>query len=451
MADMIVKGVHGCSREDEYVSPEDPLIRERLEWFRDQKLALFIHWGPCSQIGIDSSWALSDGDSSWSRAGMDWESDPDAFRRQYHDMAKCFNPIRFNPGKWADFAVENGFKYLLFTTKHHDGFCMFDTKYTDYKITDESCPFHTHKYANITKEVFDAFRSRGVAIAAYFSKPDWHCPYFWAEGMEKPIGYNRYPTYDPEEHPELWEKFTEFTHGQIMELMEDYGRIDILWLDGGWVKPIKKTGIRMSELIAKARVLQPWLISADRTVGGENENYITPEQCIPDHIIDVPWESCVTIGTQWAYKFSDTYKSSRTLVHMLVYTVGRGGNLVLDIGPQPNGELPLEAISVVKGMGDWLKTNGDAIYGTRAVDAGDSDKVMFTRKGESLYALIPIEEGEALGEDVFIPLNEKIQTVKCLGYEGGLPFESSDGGIKVSLPGELVGQNPYALAFEMKY
>jgi len=444
---MIVKGVHGCSREDEYVMPEDPLIRERLEWFRDQKLALFIHWGPCSQIGIDSSWSLSDGD--WSRAGMDWEKDPDAFRRQYHDMARCFNPIRFNPDKWADFAARNGFKYLLFTTKHHDGFCMFDTKYTDYKITDESCPFHTHKYANITKEVFDAFRARGVAIAAYFSKPDWHCPYFWAEGMEKPVGYNRYPTYDPEEHPELWEKFIEFTHGQIMELMEDYGRIDILWLDGGWVKPIKKTGIRMSELLAKARELQPWLISADRTVGGENENYITPEQCIPDHVIRVPWESCVTIGTQWAYKFSDSYKSSRTLVHMLIGTAGRGGNLVLDIGPQPNGELPLEAISVVEGMGRWLKVNGDAIYGTRAVEVEDSGDVMFTRKGDTVYALIPVEEGEALGESVLVPIDWEINRVSCLGYDGALAFERTEGGLRVSLPQALIGEEPYALALAL--
>ena len=449
MGDMIKNGVHASSREEKYVWPTDPLIRERLEWFQDQKLALFIHWGPCSQIGIDSSWALSDGDAHWSRKGMDWEPDPVAFRAQYHDMAKCFNPIRFNPDKWADFALENGFKYLLFTTKHHDGFCLFDTKYTDYKITGEDCPFHTHKYANITKEVFNAFRERGIAIAAYFSKPDWHCPYFWAEGMENPVAFNRYPTYSPAEHPELWEKFIEFTHGQIMELMEDYGRIDILWLDGGWVKPSRGTGIRMSELLAKARKLQPWLISADRTVGDENENYITPEQCIPDHIIKVPWESCITVGTQWAYKYSDTYKSSRTLVHMLIDTVSKGGNLVLDIGPQPNGELPLEAVTVVQGMGAWLKVNGDAIYGTRATDEYESEKVRFTKKGDSIYALVPLEEGEALSDTLLLPIKQAVHDVTYLGDGEKVPFKSTADGLELALPNPICGADTLAAVFKI--
>ncbi|MBQ3179303.1 MAG: alpha-L-fucosidase, partial [Clostridia bacterium] len=216
MADMIKQGLHGCSKEDSYVRPTDPLIQERLEWFQDQKLALMMHYGAYSQMGLDASWALSDGDSSWSRKDVDWESDPEAFRKQYTELYKSFNPVRLQPDKWAEFAAENGFRYLIFTTKHHDGFCMFDSRYTDYKVTSPDCPFHTHRYANIAREVFDAFRKKNIAIAAYFSKPDWNCPWYWAEGMEHPVGYNRNPTYDTGKYPEIWEKFTEFTHNQIM-------------------------------------------------------------------------------------------------------------------------------------------------------------------------------------------------------------------------------------------
>jgi alpha-L-fucosidase len=144
MGDMIKNGVHASSREEKYIWPADPLIRERLEWFQDQKLALFIHWGPCSQIGIDSSWALSDGDAHWSRKGMDWEPDPVAFRAQYHDMAKCFNPIRFNPDRWADFARENGFKYLLFTRLAADNNIFLSKRLFTSKSHHNFLVSHTH-------------------------------------------------------------------------------------------------------------------------------------------------------------------------------------------------------------------------------------------------------------------------------------------------------------------
>ena len=272
MADLIMKGMHGCSREDEYVRPENPLIQERLEWFCDQKLALMMHFGPYAQMGVCESWPLSNEDADWSRKGVTWEDDEKTFRKQYVDLNKSFNPVCIRPDQWAEMAKENGFKYLIFTTKHHDGFCMFDTQYTDYKITSPDCPFHTHKYADIVKHVFDAFREKDIAIAAYFSKPDWHCPWYWAKDMNLPVGHHRHPTYNPKEHPEIWNKYVEFTHNQIMELMENYGRIDILWLDGGQVNPKNGQDVRLSEVVARARKIQPWLITADRTVGGENEN-----------------------------------------------------------------------------------------------------------------------------------------------------------------------------------
>src|SRR5699024_9509780 len=169
----IKRGVHNFSAEDRWVKPEDPKLLERLEWFKDQKLALMMHCGTYSQLGLVESWSISDEDADRSREDIDWETDGEEFKRQYFDLNKTFNPIRFQPDVWADLAKEGGFKYLIFTTKHHDGFSMWDTQETDYKITNENCPFHAHQYADITRHVFDAFRKREIGIETYFSKADY--------------------------------------------------------------------------------------------------------------------------------------------------------------------------------------------------------------------------------------------------------------------------------------
>lgn len=464
MADLIKNGMHGCSAAENYVPPKDELLRERLEWFQDQKLALMMHFGPYAQMGICESWPLSEEDASWSRRDVDWEDDPKVFREQYVNLNRSFNPMRFVPEQWADVGARDGFKYFLLTTKHHDGFCMFDTKYTDYKITDPSCPFHTHKYANVVKHAFDAFRARGIAIAAYFSKPDWHCPWYWAEGMERPVGSWRNPTYDPKEHPDVWEKYVEFTHNQIMELVGgDYGRIDILWLDGGQVDPKNNQDIRLSEVLARARKIQPWLLSADRTIGGENENYITPEQSVPSDYVPVPWESCVTVGTGFAYKYGDTYKSPRELVSLLISVVCRGGNLALNVAPQPDGRLPKRAIESVDGMGAWLKANGEAIYSTRAYAPYDLGGFAYTQRASEgkVYAMYHMDEGEKLGRTLVIPFNQESKRVTLLDCgEVAFKYVELTGdeyaaagitrGIEVTLPYQLNGTCPIAPTFRIE-
>ncbi|MGO4107669.1 alpha-L-fucosidase [Paenibacillus sp. YAF4_2] len=159
---------------------------------------------------------MSDDSAHWSRSAVDWTDDMNEFRVQYRNMYKSFNPVRFQPEVWAELAEQCGFKYFMFTTKHHDGFCMWDTKTTDYKITNEACPFSTHQYADICKSLFDSFRKRDIPIHAYFSKPDWHSPYFWAPEFASPDqATTRHTNYDIGEHPELWERFVEYTHNQI--------------------------------------------------------------------------------------------------------------------------------------------------------------------------------------------------------------------------------------------
>ena len=450
MADMIKNGLHGCSRADSYIPPKEPEVQKKLEWFQDQKLAIMFHFGIYSQMGICESWPLSEEDSVWSRKAVDWEKDSKVFTEQYRNMNKSFNPVRFVPEDWAEFASRCGFKYAVFTTKHHDGFCMFDSQYSDYKVTAPDCPFHTHKNANIVKVLFDAFRAKGIGLAAYFSKPDWHCPWYWAEGFEKKPGYNRNPTYEISEHPEIWQKFEEFTHNQMMELVRDYGPIDVLWLDGGQVRPDNGQDIHLSKLAAKAREINPGLLFADRTVGGELENYITPEQSVPDSYIPVPWESCVTIGTGFSFRFEDTYKSPRTLVNMLSSVVCRGGNLALNIGPQPDGRLPIGAMRSCEGLGEWLRVNGSAIYGTRAVAPYEIGSIGFTKCGNTVNAILRLEEGESLPVNTFIPWEGKKSNVRLLGAEEPIEAEILDGGILVKW-GKLAGTNPIApvVAFDI--
>ena len=244
--------------------------------------------------------------------------------------------MKFNPEYWADLAKEAGMKYFVFTTKHHDGFCMWDTRETDYKITSEECPFHTAPNADIVKELFRAFGERDFMIGAYFSKPDWNSPYYWSDRWQHG---DRNVNYKIKDHPWMWEKFCDFTYNQVKELMTGYGNVDIIWLDGGWVAQENRgQDIKMDRIVDMARGYQPGLIVVDRWVGGKYENYRTPEQKIPEKPWDYPWETCMTMANQWSYLPGDKYKSTRELVHYLVDIVSKGGNFLLNVGVDGNGE-----------------------------------------------------------------------------------------------------------------
>ena len=309
--------------DEKYVPETNPAVLAKLSQWQDIKFGLLMHWGTYSQWGIVESWSLSPEEYGWCvrEAG----SNPNnyfAYKKEYEGLKNTFNPVKFDPGKWATAAKNAGMKYVVFTTKHHDGFCMFDTKYTDYKITDPACPFSANPRKNITKEIFDAFRNEGLWAGAYFSKPDWHSPDYWDP---KYPPRDRNVNYEPEANPEQWNRFTEYTHNQILELLTEYGKIDILWLDGGWVRQVEKNeilkwyeenveatdngyltrrivnqDIKMDELVKKAREIQPDLIVVDRAVPGINQNYLTPENRVPDKPLPYPWESCIIAGQSWS-------------------------------------------------------------------------------------------------------------------------------------------------------
>ncbi|MCU0521174.1 MAG: alpha-L-fucosidase, partial [Anaerolineae bacterium] len=363
-------------------------LQERLDWFMDQRFGCIIHWGPYSQWDCIESWPLVPADT-WARPDdlapwIERGRDLDRFSLDYRALNRSFNPVEFDPDAWAAIIADAGMRYVALTTKHHDGFCMFDTGTTDYRITHPDCPFHVQPRANIVKEAFDAFRRRGLAISCYFSKSDWTSPWYWSPDF--PVK-DRHPNYDTLADPERWERFVGFVHRQIEELMTGYGPIDVLWLDGGQVRPPRQD-IRMAEIAAQARSHQPGLIIADRTVGGPYEDFVTPEQQIPAEPLGVPWESCITLGRKWKYVSNEILKSTQEVVRMIAETSAKGGNLLLGIGPDPLGRIPADVAARLAEIGRWMRTNGDAIYGTRPLSPYQSGSVRFTRKGSTAYGIV---------------------------------------------------------------
>lgn len=446
-ADQVIRnGVHRYTGEDGYVEP--PLaVKEKLSWFQDQKLALMVHMGLYCEIGVTASWGLSDYDASWSRKDIeDWPMTGQEYREMYFGLNRSFNPVRFHPEQWARLAAENGFKYVIFTTKHHDGFCLWDTRETDYKTTSPDCPYSRNKNADIVKAVFDAFRNEGLGIAAYFSKPDWHSGYYWAEGMEHSKETWRMTSYDPAEHPELWEKFVAYTQNQILELTTQYGNVDILWLDGGQVNPRNGLDIRLGEVVEKIRKQNPSLIVADRTVGGEYENYVTPEQTVPEKAMKIPWESNLSLGKNYTFRFDDTYKDLKTVVRLLIDVVCKGGNLALNISPQPDGRFPKQAVDIMKGIGGWLRKYGEAIYGTRCCAPYKKGTAAFTKKGENAFCFV-MEDSELPRSEIRIPFQGEISEIELMNTGETVEFERTAEGIRVC--GTLV-QDEIALVFKMK-
>ena len=437
--EIVNQGVHTYSQEESYVWPQEPILREQLEWFQDQKLALMVHWGMYNQLGMVASWALSDEDAEWSRKTVDWTDDGELFKRQYRALNRAFDPVAFQPEEWAKMAKECGFRYLILTTKHHDGFCLWDTAYTEYKTTAEECPFHTHKYADIVRAMFDAFRKEGLGIGAYFSKADWHCPDYWETEKALTRKTTRNPTYDPKENPEAWERFRAFTRDQILELGKQYGRLDILWFDAGWVAATNGQDIRLGEIV-------------EEVVGGAYENYVTPEMCVPEKPLRVPWESCLTLGADFNYAYGDHYKSPRELVNLLVNIVAKGGNMALNVSPQPDGRIPVEAWESLRGLGAWMQTYGEAIYGTRICAPYQSGNLAFTQKGDTVYAIrLYPEEGEAVEEKLLIPYQGKIRGIFMVDTKKEAEWKMTEEGIQVVIPQEYrEGETPIAIVWKIE-
>lgn len=430
----------------------------KLDKWEDRKFGMLIHWGLYSQAGIMESWTLCSEDWIDRHSLLSY----DDYKKWYWGLKKDFNPVRFDPDDWAAAAKDAGMRYVIFTTKHHDGFNMFDTKQTDFKISDG--PFKSNPKADVARYVFDAFRKKGFMTGAYYSKPDWHNEDYW---WPQYATADRNNNYDIRKYPERWNRYKDFTYNQISELMNGYGPLDILWLDGGWVRPretvndeVRSWGARIPDwsqdidiprIATMARKAQPGLLIVDRTVHGPYENYQTPEQSIPAKQLDYPWESCLSLANNWGYVPNDSFKPAATVIHKLIEVVAKGGNLLLGIGPAPDGTLTKESLQRMQQIGVWLDKNGAAIYGTRTTPVYNDGDVWFTqsKSGALRYALVCLADDAKSRTQVLWHQNlpKKGTKIRLLQTGETVRWMVADGVVKIALPSSVQNSNTPALAF----
>lgn len=479
---LLVFGLHILAQpvheEERYVPETDPLALAKLEEWQNLKFGLLMHWGAYSQWGIVESWSLCPEDYGWcERRKGENPQNYYAYKQEYEGLLKTFNPTQFEPEKWAEAARAAGMKYVVFTTKHHDGFCMFDTKYTDYKVTGPDCPFRTAPRADITRAIFEAFRAEGFWTGAYFSKPDWHNENYWDPYFPP---FDRNVNYDPKLYPEKWEKYVQFTHNQLMELVTGYGKVDILWLDGGWVQKHTKESIeanyrgkfeeagsggflkhrivdqdiRMDELVARARQKQPGLIVVDRAVHGKNQNYLTPENRVPEKALPYPWESCIISGGGWAHTPNAQYMSGREGIHLLVDIVAKGGNLLLNIAPTPEGAFQPGAYDLLKEYADWMAVNGEAIYNSRAIAPYKENNIAMAQQpdGSMAFFYLAAEGEEEMPAEIIITSHQPAPGAEAtlLGAKGKLKWKKEGKGFTVSIPEQLRKKPPCRYAWTIR-
>lgn len=431
--------VHQQSNTEDYVWPTDPQVLTKLKHWQDQKFGVLMHWGLYSVPGIVESWSICSEDWIVRERKPTYEED----KAWYWSQKDSLNPVNFDPSKWADVMKKAGMKYMIFTTKHHDGFCMFDTKYTDFSIAHG--PFGKDPRHNIAKEVFNAYRNKGFMIGCYFSKPDWHCKWFWNPYYATP---NRRINYKKQQHPDWWQNYRKFTQNQLNELTTDYGNIDILWLDGGWI-----TGeeIGLDTILVDARKRNPGMISVDRTIRGKNENYQTPEQGIPAKQLDIPWESCITLSHAWGWTPNAKFKSPNKVIGILSEIVAKGGCLALGVGPKADGTLQPEVVNTLLKIGSWLNKNGQAIYSTVNAAHYNDGKVWFTadKNGKTLYAIYALEDGEKTPKTITWTENKPKGKLILLQNGKSVKYTVNGNQVTVILPSGLKNE-PLAFKFNSK-
>lgn len=431
--------VHQQSNTEDYVWPTDPQVLTKLKHWQDQKFGVLMHWGLYSVPGIVESWSICSEDWIVRERKPTYEED----KAWYWSQKDSLNPVNFDPSKWADVMKKAGMKYMIFTTKHHDGFCMFDTKYTDFSIAHG--PFGKDPRHNIAKEVFNAYRNKGFMIGCYFSKPDWHSKWFWNPYYATP---NRRINYKKQQHPDWWQNYRKFTQNQLNELTTDYGNIDILWLDGGWI-----TGeeIGLDTILVDARKRNPGMISVDRTIRGKNENYQTPEQGIPAKQLDIPWESCITLSHAWGWTPNAKFKSPNKVIGILSEIVAKGGCLALGVGPKADGTLQPEVVNTLLKIGSWLNKNGQAIYSTVNAAHYNDGKVWFTadKNGKTLYAIYALEDGEKTPKTITWTENKPKGKLVLLQNGKSVKYTVKGNQVTVTLPSGLKNE-PLAFKFNSK-
>jgi alpha-L-fucosidase len=348
-------------------SPENLKTRE---WFQDAKFGLFVHWGIYSILG-DGEWVMNN-------QGIPVKI--------YEKLASFFYPIYFDPAEWVSLVKKAGMKYIVITSRHHDGFSMFDTKASDYNIV-KATPYGR----DVLKMLAEECRKQGIKLGFYYSLLDWHHPDYF------PRGATGHRTGRPNHGN--WENYIDFMKTQLRELLTNYGEVLSIWLDGYWDK--RQANWHLDEIYGLIHSLQPGTLVGNNhhQTPFPGEDFQMFEKDLPGHatkefnvgqeISTLPLEMCETINRSWGFNLQDRrYKSTRELIHLLVKAAGYNTNLLLNVGPMPNGRIQPECVERLEAMGKWLQKYGESIYGTRGGPISPREWGVTTRKGKTVYVHI---------------------------------------------------------------
>ncbi len=337
---------------------------EKKSWFNAVRFGMFIHFGPYAQYGR--------GEQVLFRENLD--------QREYAAKAKGWKAPKFDAEAWARAVKGAGMKYAVLTTRHHDGFCLWDSKLTSYTSAAQAAK------RDFVGEYARAFRKAGLRVGLYYSLADWRVPAYWTGPKTDPAG---------------WDKFRDYVHGQVREILSNYGKIDVIWFDGAWPHPAKDW--QSEKLIKMIRTLQPGIMINNR-LGSDDEkdtcgisyklgDFGTPEQEIRAE--NRPWESCQTSTWRlWGYSIGERWRPTDILLDCLIESASQGGNFLLNVGPKPDGTLPPQFLRQLKEIGQWMKVHGEMIYNSEAGDV--CEFITYGRqmkKGNNLYLIIKFWDG----------------------------------------------------------
>ena len=400
---------------------------KRVKWFTEARFGMFIHWGLYA-IPARGEWIRST-----ERISIE----------DYEPYFEEFDPVDYDPKKWAKLAKQAGMKYAVLTAKHHDGFCLFDSQLTEYKSTNTKCG------RDLVREYLEAFRAEGLKVGLYYSLLDWHHPdYPKYNDWNHPMRQN--PSYADEKID--FDRYLDYMHGQVRELCTNYGKLDILWFDFSYGE-MKGEMWRGSELVKMVRSYQPDIIMDNRLEGGGDAfgslvtdspsdfcgDFVSPEQIVPPNGIrrqdgtPVVWEACVTMNNSWGYTQRDkNYKPAPMLIKKLVECVSKGGNLLINVGPDARGNIPEESVNILESVAVWMKRNSASIYGCGLSDLEKPDYGRITASADGKKIYYHVMEPQ-IG---FVPLHgvkkEEIKKIRLLA--DGSELKIADSWIITSYP-----------------
>src|SRR5690348_3164712 len=392
-------------QEQKTSAAEDADRARRMQWWHEARFGMFIHWGLYSVLGRHE-WAMEE------------EGIPVS---EYEQLAKKFNPKPNSPQAFAKLAKAAGQKYMVMTSKHHEGFCNFDTKLTNY------CAPKQGPGRDLLREYVEAARAEGLRFGFYYSLMDWHHP----DGAKCATD------------PDARKRFVDYTHGLIRELLTNYGKIDVLWYDVAW--PLDAAGwesVKMNEMVFQ---LQPEIIVNNRNkLQGD---FSTPEQHITAEKGGRAWESCMTLNDSWGYQRADNnWKSARTVVRNLIQCARDGGNYLLNIGPRGDGSIPEESVRILEEVGQWMKKNGDTIYKSDLCQPRRSNYASFTRIGNTLFMHVHYWPG---GDVEMGGLMTKAKSARMYATNQKLDFKQDPYQLKIyNLPQQAPDQPVTTIAIE---